>query len=51
VVIVLSYPFSFGHCIVYISSIYGFWLRLWYLIFFKLFLIMEVKSERIFCFR
>ena len=23
--------FSFGHCIVYSSSIYGFWLPLWYL--------------------
>jgi hypothetical protein len=27
---VLSY-FSFGHCIVFPSSIYGFWLPLWYL--------------------
>jgi hypothetical protein len=25
------YPFSFGHCIVCPSSIYGFWLPLWYL--------------------
>ena len=23
--------FSFGHCVVYSSSIYGFWLPLWYL--------------------
>jgi len=23
--------FSFGHCVVYSSSIYGFWLFLWYL--------------------
>ena len=25
------YPFSFGHCVVCSSSIYGFWLLLWYL--------------------
>ena len=25
------YTFSFGHCVVYSSSIYGFWLPLWYL--------------------
>ena len=25
------YPFSFGHCVVCSSSIYGFWLHLWYL--------------------
>ena len=25
------YPFSFGHCFVRSSSIYGFWLPLWYL--------------------
>jgi hypothetical protein len=25
--------FSFGHCIVYPSEIYGFWLPLWYLRF------------------
>jgi len=24
-------PFSFGHCVVCLSSIYGFWLPLWYL--------------------
>ena len=24
-------PFSFGHCVVCSSSIYGFWLPLWYL--------------------
>jgi hypothetical protein len=24
-------PFSYGHCVVYSSSIYGFWLPLWYL--------------------
>ena len=24
-------PFSFGHCVIYSSSIYGFWLPLWYL--------------------
>ena len=24
-------PFSFGYCVVCSSSIYGFWLRLWYL--------------------
>jgi len=24
-------PFSFGHCVVCPSSIYGFWLLLWYL--------------------
>jgi len=24
-------PFSFGHCIIYPSSIYDFWLPLWYL--------------------
>jgi hypothetical protein len=24
-------PFSFGHCVVCPSSIYGFWLPLWYL--------------------
>ena len=24
-------PFSFGHCVVYSSMIYGFWLPLWYL--------------------
>jgi hypothetical protein len=24
-------PFSFGHCVVWPSSIYGFWLTLWYL--------------------
>jgi hypothetical protein len=24
-------PFSFGHCVVCTSSIYGFWLPLWYL--------------------
>jgi hypothetical protein len=24
-------PFSFGHCVVCFSSIYGFWLPLWYL--------------------
>ena len=24
-------PFSFGHCVVYSSSIYGLWLPLWYL--------------------
>jgi len=24
-------PFSFGHCVVWSSSIYGFWLPLWYL--------------------
>jgi hypothetical protein len=24
-------PFSFGHCVVFLSSIYGFWLPLWYL--------------------
>jgi hypothetical protein len=23
--------FSFGHCVVYISSLYGFWLPFWYL--------------------
>jgi hypothetical protein len=26
-----SCTFSFGHCVVYSSSIYGFWLLLWYL--------------------
>ena len=26
-------PFSFGHCIVYLSLIYGFWVPLWYLWF------------------
>ena len=25
------YPFSLGHCVVCSSSIYGFWLSLWYL--------------------
>jgi len=24
-------PFSFGHCVVYSTSIYGFWFPLWYL--------------------
>jgi hypothetical protein len=24
-------PFTFGHCVVCLSSIYGFWLTLWYL--------------------
>ena len=26
------YPFSFGHCVVCSSSIYGFWLPLWYIL-------------------
>jgi len=25
------FPFSFGHCVVRPSSIYGFWLPYWYL--------------------
>ena len=29
--ITLICPFSFGHCLVCSSSIYGFWLPLWYL--------------------
>jgi hypothetical protein len=35
--------FSFGHCVVCSSSIYGFWLRLWYL---QTFLITISKSEK-----
>jgi lipopolysaccharide export LptBFGC system permease protein LptF len=30
--IVLSVLLSFGHCIVCSSTIYGFWLPLWYLL-------------------
>ena len=40
-----SCPFSFGHCVVCPSSIYGFWLPLWYLqTFLVLFLLAIVLS-------
>jgi hypothetical protein len=37
--------FSFGHCIVYPSSIFGFWLSLWYLQTFRSFYKLVIKRR------
>ena len=43
-------PFSFGHCLVFPSSVYGFWLPLLYLqilLWFSLLLILVIREKRV----
>jgi hypothetical protein len=54
ILITLWYIQTFGHCIVFSSSIYGFWLPLWYILTFRtvhtIWLICLFQTYRIFIF-